>query len=558
MPSYYARNILDMNYKVSFILLMGLLPALSVSAQRKVVRDSTIQDQTIQITQIYKPEIARPQKPELTPVLPRVDTTKPVFQYVVPQQTLSYTYHSVPIRPLALGRQQTEASFPNYIKAGLGNLSSIYVDAGIGGLTGTHYESDFHFSHLSQKGKLMNQQSSSTALDASGKYFTDNYSLGAALHIFHRGNTFYGYDTMLYDYGKNNLKQAFTGGRLTLSGTNLHQNKWNIWYYPEITFGIYSDLFSGRERSLAFNIPAKLVLDEQSSFTLGISGNLVQFKSSLSTNGNNLFQINPAFDLQLKRTRIHVGISPAFGRDDITYFLPDLNLESHLLDNHLTFVLGWKGKIVQNTFEELSTKNPFMDNIYIQKQTKADQVFGGIESAVGDHFSFGATLSWRQWKNLAMFINDYLENPDGKRFQVVYDSKVQALSLDAFASYQVGQTIRLSAGGSWYNFYQTTTYDKVWQEPMLRLNGTVEVHPLKKLYARAALDFWDGMYAFQQNGKADKLPAFLDLGLSGEYNFIPRFSLFLQLNNILNSRYQRWNQYDNYGFNIIGGFRFKF
>ena len=141
---------------------------------------------------------------------------------------------------------------------------------------------------------------------------------------------------------------------------------------------------------------------------------------------------------------------------------------------------------------------------------------------------------------------------------MLYDDKVQALSLDAFAHYQMGQVVELSAGGAWYNFYQTTTYDKVWHEPMLRLHASVDVHPVKKLNLHAGLHFWDGMYALAENGKADKLPAFLDLGLSAEYNIISRFSLFLQINNILNNQYQRWNQYDNYGFNIIGGFRFKF
>jgi outer membrane receptor protein involved in Fe transport len=71
-------------------------------------------------------------------------------------------------------------------------------------------------------------------------------------------------------------------------------------------------------------------------------------------------------------------------------------------------------------------------------------------------------------------------------------------------------------------------------------------------------DFWDGLYARNADGSTHKMPAFLDLSANAEYNFIPRLSAFVQLNNILGTQYQRWNQYDSYGFNIIAGIRFKF
>jgi outer membrane receptor protein involved in Fe transport len=93
---------------------------------------------------------------------------------------------------------------------------------------------------------------------------------------------------------------------------------------------------------------------------------------------------------------------------------------------------------------------------------------------------------------------------------------------------------------------------------MLRLGGSIEARPVKKLFVNATIDFWDGIYAREVDGAALKLPAFLDIGLSGEYKIIPRLSVFLQLSNILNNKYQRWNQYDSYGFNIIGGLRFMF
>ena len=536
----------------------GLLCAAAPTMAQQRNNDTTIKAQTIEIIQSYKPEIAKPVKPTITPTLPTIDTVKPKFTYEVPQQTLSYTYNSVPIRPLALGREEMVMPFQNYVKAGFGNLSSIYVDAGVGSIKAEEYETALHFNHLSQKSKLINQQSSNTSFDASGKYYTAGHELSAAVDIFHNGYNYYGYDHDSFDIAKGSVKQAFTGGNIKVGAANTVANRWNVWYKPTLTFGMYSDKYNAQERTFAFDIPASVAIDSTLSFSLGIKGNFTQFKNDVAEIGNNYFQVNPAMDLSFEKTLIHIGLSPTWGMDNTCYLLPDLSLNSRFFDNGLTLIAGWKGSLIQNTYQQLSTKNPFMFNQYDVQQTKADQVYGGFESALGKHVSFGGTLSWRQWKNLALFVNDYVLTADGRNFATVYDEVVQGLGLDAFIRYQVGNVFGLSASGTWYNFYNTKTFDKVYHEPMLRLGGNMYLHPIQQLHINVNADFWDGIYAREKNGDSDKLPAFLDLSASAEYNIIPRLSAFLQMNNILGTKYQRWNQYQVYGFNIIGGLRFKF
>lgn len=550
-----------MNIFKKYIPFIGsglLLASLPATAQQRNSKDTIIQAQTIEIIQSYKPEIAKPVKPVITPSLPNIDTARPRFQYEVPQQTLSYTYHSVPIRPLALGRQEAIMPFQNYVKAGFGNLSSVYIDAGVGSLKSEEYETAFHFNHLSQKGNITNQQSSRTGFDAFGKYYTQGHAISADIDVFHNGNTFYGYDHDTFEFSKGAVKQAFTGGNVKVGLENTAANKWNVWYKPVLEFGMYSDKYNAKERTFAFDIPANLAIDSTLSLSLGLKGNFTQFKNDSVDIGNNFLQINPALDIKFDATQIHIGLSPTWGMDNTAYLLPDLRFNTRLFDNGLTLIAGWKGSLIQNTYQQLSTKNPFLYNIYDVKQTKSDQVYGGFETALGEHISFGSTLSWRQWKNLALFVNDYNLSADGRRFATVYDGKTHALSLDAFIRYQVGNVFGLSASGTWYNFYNIETYDKVFHEPMLRLGGNMYIHPMEKLHINVNADFWDGIYAMEKNGDSKKLGAFLDLSASAEYNIIPRLSLFLQMNNILGTKYQRWNQYQTYGFNIIGGLRFKF
>lgn len=546
-----------MNYikVLPFIGCCISLPLLSAAQQRNS-RDTIIPGQTIEIIQTYKPEIAKPVKPEWTPSLPKVDTAKPRFQYEVPQQTLSYTYNSVPIRPLAIGREDQVLPFQNYIKAGFGNLSSIYLDGGVATHKPGVYEGALHIHHLSQKGGVVNRQSSRSELDASGKYYTGGHALGAKLNVFRRGNTFYGYDHEQYQFTKGMIQQAFVGAGIQLSAENTTANKLNIHYKPTVGFNAFSDKYNATERSFNFDVPASWAMDSTVSFMLGVKGSLVQFKNDSGTVSNNYFQINPAVHFNFPSAVLHIGVSPTFAKDNKTYFLPDIYARFVGLRNNVSVTAGWKGELVQNTYQQLSTKNPFMSNMLPVMQSKTDQVFAGLEAVLGGQLSFNATVSWRQWRNMPLFVNDYASSADGRMFKTVYDANVQALSLDGGIRYQLGKTLEIGASGTWYNFIKKT--NKVWGEPMVRIGGLLKWQPMDKLQLNVTADFWDGMYALDENEANKKLPAFLDLSAGAEYNIVPRLSVFLQLNNILGTQYERWYQYPAYGFNILGGLRFKF
>ena len=115
------------------------LLATASGAYAQAGRDSVLKGTTIEVIQSYKPEVKQAPKPEFAAGLPPADTTRPRFNYEVPQQALFYTYSSLPLRPLALGKDSVKLPFANYIKLGIGNLSTLLLDAGIGGWRGPNY-----------------------------------------------------------------------------------------------------------------------------------------------------------------------------------------------------------------------------------------------------------------------------------------------------------------------------------------------------------------------------------------------------------------------------------
>ena len=56
----------------------------------------------------------------------------------------------------------------------------------------------------------------------------------------------------------------------------------------------------------------------------------------------------------------------------------------------------------------------------------------------------------------------------------------------------------------------------------------------------------------------ETLNSFVDLNLDGGYHFNDKFSTFLRVNNIMNTKYQRFANFDTQGLQVLGGITYKF
>ena len=82
--------------------------------------------------------------------------------------------------------------------------------------------------------------------------------------------------------------------------------------------------------------------------------------------------------------------------------------------------------------------------------------------------------------------------------------------------------------------------------------------PLKQLSTRVYGEFFGGNMA-KTFGKPDfRTKGIVDLGLGVDYNLNKKWALWMDLNNIANTRYQRWNGFTSFGFNFLVGFKYRF
>ncbi|HXL55483.1 MAG TPA: hypothetical protein VN958_04450, partial [Chitinophagaceae bacterium] len=57
---------------------------------------------------------------------------------------------------------------------------------------------------------------------------------------------------------------------------------------------------------------------------------------------------------------------------------------------------------------------------------------------------------------------------------------------------------------------------------------------------------------------SQKLKPAADVNLGVEFTILPQLNGWVQVNNLFNNKYERWNQYPVLGFNVLAGIVYSF
>ncbi len=534
-----------------FILLSAFHAA--VAQRTTPVRDTVMKGSTIEVIQSYKPQIKQAPKPEWIPQLPPTDTTHPAFSYDVPQQTLYYTYSSTSLKPLALGREKPKLPFPNYVKLGGGNLSTLYLDAGIGGISGKAFESNIHLHHISQKGDIEHQQTSLSGLEAEGTIHGVKTDWQVSLSGARNQYNYYGYNHLLYNFTNDSVQQAYTSVKAGIAVKNGANNQSKLTYNPGIYGGVYSAAFSTSETSAGLSLPFEYKFDNTVQAIATIKADYAHLKTLDTGKDNTLAAIVPGIRINIGNFTGTALVGFAVGINNGQYILPDIKFSYRLPRSQATFIAGMQYSVRRNTYEELTTENPYIANSYTLLQTRRDEYYAGMQGKAGAHFSFSGRVSFWNFKGLPTYLNNFGDN---KQFGIVYDT-VDAIAFQLSARYVQGNKWSAGISGQLYNF-TNGKQPYVWHEPALRIKGDFNATLFSKLNVGVYISVLDGIYAKDISNNAVALDPVLDMGGNAEYQIVKRLSAFVQLSNILNNNYRRWYGYDAYGINIYGGLRLKF
>ena len=537
---------------LSIVLSLGYV----ASAQRMASRGGdTTRPGTVVVTSAFKPTLRNQAKVNFNAGSPLPDTTRPTLRYTVPAQNLFFAYQPVPLKPLAL-YVDTALYWKNanYIKAGYGNYTTPYLQAGFSFGDGKKSVINVHALHTSSKGSLPFQQFSKTNAEVVGVFTDPQNEWSGKAYLDNRTQYLYGYRPDTLKFTKEQLLKRYTDIGVNAGVRNKTVNSFGLSYQPTIRMNVFNDNLNGRESDFVLDAPVTKTIGTLFAFNLRLKADFTKYITDSVHISNNLFSLSPSLQFNTPNFKVNAGFSPNWD-NKIFKLLPDFTAEAKLNDEKFVLQAGWVGNYVKNNYRSLSEFNPFVAQPKQLLNTRVTEQYAGFKGSAGPHFTYNARVSYLHYSNHPLFVNDSLT---GRNFLVVYEPDMQAIRLHGEIGYTVQEKFSFAGSATFTQYSSQQVYNKAYGLLPLELTGSLRWQVLKDLSVKSDLFFWDGPQYRNKQLQSQKQQAAVDLNAGIEFTILPKFSFWVNFNNILNDRYQRWNQYEVLGFNVVGGVVYSF
>ena len=543
----------------SIITGLFCLPALACFAQR-----DTTKKQSIDITSSYKPVLRNAVKINFSATNLTADTAKQVSPYAIPSQNLFYTYQPMSLKPLALTQDTSlDMGSRNFLKAGFGNYSTPYINAGFSFGDGKKSLVNVYADYISSKGKIKNQDYSKMNAKASGSYFTDRNEVYGSAGISQYDYYLYGYDHSLHNYNKNDLLQRLTDVKLKGGFRNKDVNESGINYNPNVEINVFTNQKKLTESSLLIEAPVEKTIGDVFSVKVVAKADITTYTTQnyIPNNikfNNTIFSIAPELIYTTPVLSLHGGVTPAWENGKLTV-LPNFYGEAQIPDKPFLVQAGFIGRFIKNSYQNLTAINPYLSQVTTpQLNTMETELYGGIKASVGKHFNFSAKGGLLRYKNLPFFINDTAIGSDSKSFKVSNESKLADLRIHGDLSYISQDKFTITAGLTFNGYTGLHNNAKAWGTIPLQIDASLRWWAFKQVMIKSDFTAYTGS-AYLLPGNINKtLSGAADLSAGVEVTINKKISAWLDINNIFNNKYQRWYGYEVYGTGVLAGVILKF
>lgn len=586
--------------KKGFLIFLIFFVFLTTKGQQTapVKKIDTVKTEVVEVITTYNPEIADANKIKKKPVIKLSDKSK--------KKKLTYNIFSAPVASTFIPKSGVvkgidvgikERIYDNYIAAGFGNYTSPYFEAYIHNQT--RFQSEFG---LSAKYAASLDNIENTELDS-------NFSNFIASIFYKKEERYFDWKVTLNSesntYNWYGLKEnTFTDFAIDNIEENQQYNYYNA--VGEIDFlDAYIDksilslsYFTDDYKSSEFLINLNTDLDLPIDF---ISRNLnnLKIKTSLEfldgkfesdyANQNELkysiftAKVNPQYNTTFGGFSLKLGtkLFASFDSENsANHFLiyPDIKLQKPIIKDQLNIYAGVFGDFHTNTYKGFSEENPYISPTqFITQTAEKYNGFLGINGVINNDISFNISASIKEEEDKALFVRNNSKSNGvstaingtalkgfeyGNSFTIIYDD-VKTTSFFAELEYDFTKNITLATNFQFDNFTMATQ-SEAWNLPTIQ-TAFVGKYKSNKWYATSNIFYVgerkDVLYTSTSPSNlagVQTLNSFVDVNLNGGYHFNDKFSAFLKLNNILNSDYQRFANFNVQGFQVLGGFTYKF
>jgi long-subunit fatty acid transport protein len=309
------------------------------------------------------------------------------------------------------------------------------------------------------------------------------------------------------------------------------------------------------EIALTFAFPISYTINETLKAGIGVDAQMASLKKGDQANQSAaLVQVPLSFEYSPSALNIKGSIIPVLKSSKIN-LVPNLQLDYLLGETGVKLKVAAVNKLDINSLHKLYALNPFLlspDSLTIFQQA---DYYAGVEwlSAKGLQLKFNG--GYTVFNDLPLFLN---AEGSGKEMKVLNESQLTAIHLAGEVNYTFTPEMEFRSSINVYAFQNQETYSAAYGLLPLELKFGLLWKPFKGLTTRVNADLWRGALSRSPGMPEKRLKDAADINLGVDYKLNKKWALWVDLNNIANIQYQRWNQYDAFGFNFIAGLRYSF
>ncbi|MCF7560417.1 TonB-dependent receptor [Sabulilitoribacter multivorans] len=294
--------------------------------------------------------------------------------------------------------------------------------------------------------------------------------------------------------------------------------------------------------------------------------------------GNFQIGVTPTYELKQDDLTVNLGVSAYFLNDKESgdskfYLYPNVSATYRLVNDVLIAYGGIKGDLIQNSYYDLATENPFVSpTLFIMPTDQLYNAFIGLKGKLSSNMSYNISGSYLSDRNKALYKTNVVKNvsPEksydyGNSFGIVYDN-LDTFSVAGEINVDVNRNFKLGLKAEYYT-YNTDNEAEAWNLPDVKGSLFLDYQINEHWFAGANL-FYIGERKDQIELEGALQPedlitnvildSYFDANAHLGYHINDQISVFAKANNIANKAYQKWQNFPVQSIQFLAGATFKF
>lgn len=549
-----------------------LLGSCCVLFQSLSAQDSSRVGGELEVIRDYNPFIKEAEKLSVPLIIDRIGVQEIKFDYEIEPQVFKVepTYRE-PIKPIVLEKVNKEPLGNGYARAYIGNYRNLMGDLYYSAPRNKKRTYSVGLHHNSGKAAPDFSNFGRSSLDLKGEKQYKKHSLGAEIGADYRRVHHYGQFTdSLPDspaFNPDTLRTNYADFTLGLTYGNLKAKNKKHYFQSYLNGYYHMNNLENSEWAAIGGVDMTEKFSEKSEALFHVSYDYNAFYPDSGSLLRNIVKAEAAYKYTERKWWVKAGFKTA--SDNYTppeenastvnnlHFYPDIHGQVQLVNRYLIAYGGLSGDLRKNSYRSINRFNPWVDNELELRNTNiaTDLYFGLKGSPLIDALNLNFGLRYQAVGNYLLFLNiDSAQN----YFQPYYTPNNSSI-FRIFTEVQYKQherwMVNLKGGYNSYSF----PGGRAWNLPSLEMALDARYNFQDKIIGTFQLYAFDKRYgATTSFEEITEIPGAVDINLGLEYQFNRKLNAHLQINNILNQRYQLFNQYSLQGFHLLLGARYRF